>query len=486
MAPSCCIADAVVPQPEVTTRRPTGCSATASSTPETGALGASLVGDAGFVGVSARATKKKYGNPASRATSPRASAACHLRDGAGPLRSQGRYDRPLALQPACAPASPTPNTSTPNSKATRSARFRQQANEGRLEAAPDVRGLGRRVRRAGSERDFEAIGEEAFVPRHPGHDPACSVSAKGSGNIQVELGARLDQIEAPIRPRADGASSGQEPVGGAMWDVNDAFRCGFEARPRATRADRRGAVRQRPARGDATFEVGNDALDDETANQCRNGRALPQRAIRSKGSRRTQRASGFHLSRRNRAARRPDDGAAGPPVDAGRCALPRHGRRDHSPTGARRTMPASSDVRVFGDHVRHEPGRGGNLPRIAPARVGGELTGTAKRGVRRSVQCVTPSRTTWPPARRRPRGTRWSTRISRSIATPAATAGRCSSTAATSRRKRARTPRSSRTSVAATGPRAGGRRARVLLSSRRRDVCWERARHDGGLFRYAD
>ena len=104
--------------------------------------------------------------------------------------------------------------------------------------------------------------------------PACSGSASAAFGA-VEAGTRRalrpqrDRRRRRRRDRPGRATSTPPALSAALqWNLSEDFHLSLRPRPRAALADRRGAVLQRPARGDAELRVRHPDLDVETANRA--------------------------------------------------------------------------------------------------------------------------------------------------------------------------------------------------------------------------
>lgn len=117
------------------------------------------------------------------------------------------------------------------------------------------------------DRDFDARGEEAFVPRSNQRSVAGFVIEKADfGSVHVDLGFRFGHDDARDEAAARDVSFGVHSLSGG---VNYAYRDGYEAGVSVTRAERAPAVEELFANGPHlatnTFEIGNAALDTETS-----------------------------------------------------------------------------------------------------------------------------------------------------------------------------------------------------------------------------
>lgn len=117
------------------------------------------------------------------------------------------------------------------------------------------------------DRDFSAVGEEAFVPPSQQESIALFALGKGDyGTLHLELGARWEREESSSRERAAGADFGAWSVSaGAGWDYAEDYSVGLAL----TRADRVPSIEELYADGPHlatnSFELGDPALGLETS-----------------------------------------------------------------------------------------------------------------------------------------------------------------------------------------------------------------------------
>lgn len=225
-------------------------------------LGASLVGDRGYLGASVQMLSSFYGVPAGEQAridldQTRFDVAGELRD---PLpgfskvklrfgRNQYRHDE----------VEQTGDVAT---------LFRNNAHEGRLELTHQPIGPFRGVLGLSvHDRRFSAIGEESFiVPTKSRGQALFLVEEFRVGQVKFELGGRGEGE----RHRPDAATGLPDRkftlsswAGGAVWD----FRPGYNAGVSVTRAQRAPAIEELyangPHAGTASFEVGDSTLQRE-------------------------------------------------------------------------------------------------------------------------------------------------------------------------------------------------------------------------------
>ena len=122
------------------------------------------------------------------------------------------------------------------------------------------------------DRTFEAIGEEAFVPRTHTREYGLFVTEQGKWDkLQLDLGARTDRIERSPDGLAKRTFSPLSLSAGALWRFNDAWRLSFNL-DRAERAPvEEELFANGPHAATASFEIGDSYLDKERANQAEIG-----------------------------------------------------------------------------------------------------------------------------------------------------------------------------------------------------------------------
>jgi iron complex outermembrane recepter protein len=127
-----------------------------------------------------------------------------------------------------------------------------------------------------SRRDFNAVGEEAFVPASRGRDNGVFwIGERQFGPLKLELGARHDRVDIAVDPsEAIGPSrdfSATSLSGAVKYDVSDAlhFTFGLDRAQRAPVAEELYSAGEHVAT--RSFEFGNPELGVETANRAELG-----------------------------------------------------------------------------------------------------------------------------------------------------------------------------------------------------------------------
>lgn len=340
---------------------------------ESGAFGASWVGDRGYLGFAVSRYLSNYGNPAEPGE-----------DGEGAVTldmAQTRYDLQGQL------SDPMPGFSavrfsfghidyrhTEFEGDEVGTVFLNDGNEGRLElvqneAAGWIGAFGLQF----LDTTFEAIGEEAFVPKTNTQGIGFfALEQRKFGNFDLELGARVDsQSSDPV----DGAKADFTPT---SFSVAASYRLSDQLHVTANldRAGRAPAAEELFAYGPhvatESFEIGDPDLKVETANQVEFGLHFHGDRVEGKVAAYLNRFDDYIYL-----------------VDTGEIMddLPvrqwtQADANFHGFEGEANIKLAANEsgvylLRVWGDTVSAELEDGGYLPRIAPARAGLDLNWNA-------------------------------------------------------------------------------------------------------------
>lgn len=342
---------------------------------KTGALGASLVGDAGFLGFSAARYEDRYGNPGEpgdRSVGDR---------GVSLDMRQNRFELKGGLQQSFgifsglrASVARTDYEHTEFEGDAVGTRFLNTATEGRVELthAPLAGWTGAFGGQVYS-REFEAIGEEAFVPRTQTRAGGLFVTEQKKWNaFQLDLGARVDRIKSDPDGFSQRSFTPVSLSAGALWNIDQDWRLSVNL----DRAERAPAEEELFANGPhiatLSFEIGNPDLRKERATQAEIGLHYHGGRFEAKAAAYQTRFDGFiYLV------------DSGDVVEGGEEPLPIRlwsqadaTFRGFEVEGIAHLVDGDAgrlDLRVFGDRVRATLDDGGNLPRIAPSRIGADL-----------------------------------------------------------------------------------------------------------------
>nr|WP_242002964.1 TonB-dependent receptor [Vulcaniibacterium tengchongense] len=127
-----------------------------------------------------------------------------------------------------------------------------------------------------AERDFEAVGDEAFVPPSQSRDAGLFwIGRRGFGPVGVELGARVDRnkidVDDAVAVGPDRDFDTASLSAALKWDVSDALHLSFGL----DRAQRSPTAEELYSSGlhvaTASVEIGDPDLDVETANRAEIG-----------------------------------------------------------------------------------------------------------------------------------------------------------------------------------------------------------------------
>lgn len=343
-----------------------------------GAVGGSLLGDWGFLGLSASRFEDDYGNPGEPGDLDEGERGVHLQ------MRQNRYELKGGLTDLWGEGNglrfsfghtdykhiefegDEPGTT-----------FTKDANEGRVEASfAGGNGWQGAVGLQGSDSTFAAEGEESFVPETTTRALGVfGVARKSWDAFQLDLGARVDQVKSD----PEGLDSRDfKPVSLSLaggWKLDDHWRLTANL-DRAERAPvEEELFADGPHIATLAYEIGDANLRKETANQAEIGLQYRGDFVDAKVSAYYNRFSNFIYL-----------------VDTGdnwywdeedeELPIRQWSQSDATFRGfeAEATFHLADgdsghwDLRAFGDTVRATLAHGGgNVPRIAPSRLGAQL-----------------------------------------------------------------------------------------------------------------
>lgn len=262
--------------------------------------------------------------------------------------------------------------------------FANDAHEGRLVAELQARGAWQSAfGLTFGQRDFEALGDEAFVPPSEASDLGAFALVKGDfAPWSFELGGRIERVESELRDGSDSTSKRPGTLSfGARYDLSETL----HASVNLARAERSPTLEELYSNGPhaatGSFEIGDPGLGIERANHAELG-------LHFHGDRLEWRAAAFttgfdnfiYLRDTGEVFDEDESPSAGKDGDE----LPifawtgRNARFSGVEGDIRWTFAESAAgtfaVRGFGDRVRARLANGGgNLPRIAPSRLGAGL-----------------------------------------------------------------------------------------------------------------
>lgn len=354
----------------------------------TGALGASFIGADGFIGVSASRYDNRYGNPGEPGdpTAGEAGVSLDMLQNRFELKTGINRDfelfNGLIFDGLRGSFASTNYEHTEFEGAEVGTFFTNKADEGRIELThkPFGNWTGAIGFQAG-DRTFEAVGEEAFVPRTNTRSQGLFWMEHGQWDaFQVDLGVRADRVRADAAGLPRRSFTPVSLSAGALWRFSDAWR----VTANLDRAERAPAEEELFADGPhvatASYEIGDLTMREERADQIEVGLHYHGARFEAKASVYATRFDGFiYLA---------DTGTFTPP-EPGEDPLPirQWSQADAKFRGIEAEVTAhlldnergKLDLRAFGDHVRGELDSGENLPRIAPSRFGLDLNWKADR-----------------------------------------------------------------------------------------------------------
>jgi iron complex outermembrane receptor protein len=345
-----------------------------------GALGASWIGARGFLGAAVSRYETLYGIPG------HAHEHAHEEGGAEPEEeeavridlAQTRYDVKGAL------TAPFDGVDSIRVQLAHNqyrhvelegdeigTRFDNQGSEARIELVHAVwKGWRGAAGLQFGQRDFEALGAEAFVPPSRTDDLGVFVlEERDFDRFKLELGARHDGIDIDPDGFASRSFHATSFSAGGIWRATEALHVslGFDRAERAPTAEELFSNGAHIAT--QSFEVGNPALEAETANQLELGVHLHVGPLSAKLSTFQNRYDEFITLL--------DTGEESDELPLRRWSQADATFRGFEGEAELRLIDNASgtwDLRLFGDKVRASLDAGGALPRIVPARVGTGLT----------------------------------------------------------------------------------------------------------------
>lgn len=345
---------------------------------QTGALGASWVSDEGYLGVSLSNFENRYGNPGEPGDLANGERGVSLDLSQDRYEAKGGLRREFGVFSGLrASFARTRYAHTEFEGEEIGTVFESEATEARLELTHG--GGGSWLGALGTQfyqREFEAIGAEAFVPRTRTRAGGLFVTEQTTwNNVQFDVGARVDSIQTdPDAALPDRSFTPFSISADAVWKVNDRWRFSLNL----DRAERAPAEEELYANGPhvatAAFEVGDPDLDVERAKQMEVGVHFHGQRFDAKASLYQTGFDDFIYLQ---------DSGEFAEAEQGEEALPIRlwSHEDAKFRGFEieaiahivDSAAGRLDLRVFTDRVRATFDAGGNVPRIVPERVGADL-----------------------------------------------------------------------------------------------------------------
>lgn len=343
--------------------------------------GLSWFGDRGWLGASLSRYESDYGIPpgahaheeaAPDALLPEAEASDFVRIGLrqnwfdvkGGLRDIGAF-REINLR-----FSNNNYTHTEFEGAAVGTRFDNRARETRIEAVQDTwRGWNGAIGIQYGTRDFQAEGDEAFVPASRSRDTGLFVlQEREFGPFKLELGARHDRVRIASEVAPEHTFSANSIALGGIWKLGEAWHLSLNL-DRAQRAPTpEELLSDGPHVATGTYEIGDAGLDTETARNVELGLHLHSGRFEGKLSLYRNHYDGYIYLR-----------GTGIEIDGLPAARWSQGDAEFRGWEAEATVDLVENasglwsLRANADRVQAELDDGSNLPRIAPARIGAEL-----------------------------------------------------------------------------------------------------------------
>ena len=342
-----------------------------------GALGGSLVGDWGFVGLSASRFENAYGNPGEPGDLALGDRGVHVE------MQQDRYELKGALRDLWGAGNGlrfayghTGYTHTEFEGDAPGTRFRKNANEGRLEATfGDPAGWQGAVGAQASTASFVAIGEEAFVPEtRTRAQGVFGVARRAFGGFQLDLGARVDRVKSsPVGGDARHFNPLSLSLAGA-WKLDERWKltANLDHTERAPVEEE--LFSDGPHVATLAYEIGDAGLRKEAANQFELGLQYQAKWMEAKVSAYYNRFNDFiYLADTGDSWYWEEEDKALPIRQWTQGDAVFRGLEGEATVHLAVNDAGDWDLRVFGDTVRATLRDGGNLPRIAPSRLGAQL-----------------------------------------------------------------------------------------------------------------
>lgn len=340
---------------------------------DSGALGGSVIGDWGFAGAALSRFENRYGNPGEPGD-PGAGEGGVVLD---VEQQRGEFKSGLVapfgtIEQLRFSFARTDYEHTEFEGDEVGTRFLKDASEARVELVQQwIPGWQGALGGQWVDSDFEAVGEEAFVP---------PTATRASGLFlveqwrregwQLDLGVRLDDVRSSTD---DGRRRDFAPLSlsaGLIVPVT----AGWELYANADHAERAPAEEELFANGPhvatAAFEIGDTRLDEETAQQIELGLHLHGEHLEARFAAYANRFDDF-IYLRDTGELMGEEGEELPVRQWTQADARFRGFEAEGRWALRNDDSGRWELRVFGDRVRATlADGGGNLPRIAPARLG--------------------------------------------------------------------------------------------------------------------
>ena len=342
---------------------------------DTGSLGGSLLGDWGFIGAAVSRYEDSYGNPSEPGDAAAGEPGVFLDIEQKRFEAKGALNAPFAgFSKLRFSVAGTDYEHTEFEGAEIGTQFLKDATEGRAELTHDpIAGWTGAFGFQASSSEFEAIGEEAFVPATKTRGYGLFVvEQRRWDRFQLDLGARFDDVGSDPDGAQERNFSPVSVSAGAIWDLGESW----DLIANLDHAERAPVEEELFSNGPhvatAAFEIGDPDLTAEAANQVELGLHFHGKAFEAKVSAYYNRFDNFiYLIDTDESV---GDGDEALPVRQWTQADARfRGIEGEATFQIAENSSGNWEVRVFGDSVRATLSDGGNVPRIAPGRIGSEL-----------------------------------------------------------------------------------------------------------------
>jgi iron complex outermembrane receptor protein len=342
-----------------------------------GAVGGSLLGDWGYVGLSASRFEDAYGNPGEPGDLAAGERGVHLE------MKQDHYELKGALRDLWSEGNGlrfavghTGYEHTEFEGDEPGTVFRKNANEGRIEATfGNAQGWQGAVGAQASSSTFVAIGEEAFVPQTSTRAQGVfGVARRSVGDFQLDLGARVDKVKSS----PDGGDSRSfSPLSLSLaggWKLDERWKltANLDHAERAPVEEE--LFSDGPHIATLAYEVGNADLRKESANQVELGLHYQSERMEAKFSTYYNRFRNFiYLADTGDNWYWDEEDEELPIRQWTQGDATFRGLEGEATFHLAANDSGDWDLRMFGDTVRATLKDGGNVPRIAPSRLGAQL-----------------------------------------------------------------------------------------------------------------
>jgi iron complex outermembrane receptor protein len=224
-----------------------------------GSAGLSVIGEKGFLGAAVRTYDSNYGNPAEEEV--------HLELEQRRLDLRGGTSARFGIfDGARFRFGLTDYEHTELEGEEVGTRFLNDAWEGRLDAPHrQVGSFHGSVGLQLSQRSFEAIGEEAFVPPTDNDTWAAFVFEEvGTGSLRGQLGLRYDHQDSSATGQPDRSFSASSASAGLLWSPSETYSAALTLARAVKLPDPEALYANGPHIATGVFEIGDPGLDEET------------------------------------------------------------------------------------------------------------------------------------------------------------------------------------------------------------------------------